>query len=390
VIEGPLMAGMNVVGDLFGAGKMFLPQVIKSARVMKKAVGYLLPFMEAEKKANLLKLGVDTETMTDDDSMYAGKILLATVKGDVHDIGKNIVGVVLGCNNYKIIDLGVMRLCDEIIDKAIEHQVDIVGLSGLITPSLDEMVHVARQFKQRGVNIPMLIGGATTSKMHTAVKIAPHYFDPEHPVIHVLDASRSVVVVQKLLNKADKPEFVGEIKEAYDDLRTEYYEGLTEKRLVSLDFARQHRLKIDFAANPPAPRPAQMGVHVIRNYSIEKVVEVIDWNPFFQTFQLRGKYPNRGYPKIFQDAAVGVEAKKLFDDAQAMLADIIATNCLSLTGIYGHFPANSVGDDVEVYDPANGQTKLAIFRMLRQQIQKEVSEDPYLCCLILLLQKIRA
>lgn len=378
VIEGPLMAGMNVVGDLFGSGKMFLPQVIKSARVMKKAVSYLLPFMEEEKKANLAKMGIDSNAMADDDSMYAGKVLLATVKGDVHDIGKNIVGVVLGCNNYKIIDLGVMRLCDEIIDKALEHKVDVVGLSGLITPSLDEMVYVARQFKQKGLSVPLLIGGATTSKMHTAVKIAPHYFDVEHPVIHVLDASRSVVVVQKLLNKEEKPEFVEEIKEAYDDLRTEYYEGLTEKRLVSLDFARQHRLKIDFAANPPAPKPNQMGVHVVRGYPIEKVIEVIDWNPFFQTFQLRGKYPNRGYPKIFNDAAVGTEAKKLFDDAQAMLADIIKTGSLSLTGIYGHFPANSVGDNVEVYDPATGQTKLATFHMLRQQIQKEVSDDPYI------------
>jgi 5-methyltetrahydrofolate--homocysteine methyltransferase len=347
VIEGPLMNGMNVVGDLFGSGKMFLPQVIKSARVMKKAVAYLLPFMEEEKAARNKELGIEGDD--DDDSQYAGKILMATVKGDVHDIGKNIVAVVLGCNNYKVYDIGVMCLTEDIVKAAKEYKVDVVGLSGLITPSLDEMVTVAREFKKAGLEMPLLIGGATTSKVHAAVKIAPHYTTLEHPVIHVLDASRSCVVVQNLLDENEKEDYVQDIIEEYEEIREDYYAGLEEKRLVSIEVARKNAFKIDFKADPPPPAPNKLGVTVVKDYDMREVAKYIDWNPFFATWELRGKYPNRGYPKIFNDATVGAEAKKLFDDAMAMLNDILDNDKLSVTGIIGLYAANSVGDDVELY-----------------------------------------
>lgn len=382
VIEGPLMDGMNVVGDLFGSGKMFLPQVIKSARVMKKAVAYLLPFMEAEKKANLAAMGLDVNAIDEnDDSNYAGKVLMATVKGDVHDIGKNIVAVVLGCNNYKVYDIGVMCSCESILEKAKEYNVDIIGLSGLITPSLDEMVVVAKELSKGGYKQPLMIGGATTSKMHTAVKVAPNYFTSEHPVIHVLDASRSVTVVSSLLSP-NKSEFVEMLEEEYDEMREDYYAGLEDRYFLTFDKAKEHKLAIDFDKAPPAPTPNKLGVTVIDSVKIADVVPYIDWNPFFQTWELRGRYPNRGYPKIFNDQTVGVEAKKLFDDAQAMMQQIIADGSMSLKGVVGLFPANRSddGEDVEVFesevDRQAGKVA-AKFCMLRQQAEKE-SDDPYL------------
>lgn len=379
VIEGPLMDGMNVVGNLFGSGKMFLPQVIKSARVMKKAVAYLLPYMHEEKKQNLIARGIDPESQTeDDDSMYAGKVLLATVKGDVHDIGKNIVGVVLGCNNYKVIDLGVMVQCSEIIAKAIEHDVDVVGLSGLITPSLDEMVFVAKEMSKAGMDKPLIVGGATTSRMHAAVKIAPQYTTLEHPVIHVLDASRSVVVVGNLLREDGRAEYVSEIMEDYEDMREDYYASLEDLKLLSFEKALDKRLIIDFDAIPPAVRPNKLGTHVVDDVSLEDVVPFIDWNPFFQTWELRGRYPNRGYPKIFDDENVGSEAKKLFDDGQVLLKRIIKEKLFKLRGIYGLVPANRTGEDVHTYAESDVErnSPTATFCMLRQQKEKE-SSDPY-------------
>lgn len=306
VIEGPLMDGMNTVGDLFGAGKMFLPQVIKSARVMKRAVGHLVPYIEEEK----LRSGA-----TGDDN--AGVIIMATVKGDVHDIGKNIVGVVLGCNNFKVIDVGVMCPWEKILDAAQEHNADIIGLSGLITPSLDEMVTVAKRMEERGMKTPLLIGGATTSKMHTAVKIAPQY---SGPVVYVLDASRSVPVAQSLLDPKQKEEFKEDIREQYAEMRDEFYAGLEDRKYLTLTEAQAKGPKIDWTAPENAPvRPAQLGIRTFLDFPLEDVVPYIDWNPFFQVWQLRGRYPNRGYPKIFNDETVGAEAKKLFDEAQTML-----------------------------------------------------------------------
>merc|ERR1711871_151823 len=323
VIEGPLMQGMNVVGDLFGAGKMFLPQVIKSARVMKKAVAYLLPFMEKEKRDNLIKQGLDPDAQdANDDSQYAGKFLIATVKGDVHDIGKNIVAVVLGCNNYKVYDIGVMCTCESILDAAIEHNVDAIGLSGLIAPSLDEMVDVAKEMAKRNFKVPLLIGGATTSKIHTAVKVAPQYASDEHPVIHVLDASRAVTVVSSLLSDELKPDYVADVQDEYAELRDEYYASLEDRKYLTLDQAIAKRG--DVAIEKVAPVPTHLGARVVEE-DLAAVVPFIDWNPFFQTWELRGRYPNRGYPKIFNDETVGAEAKKLFDDAQAMLKKIVET-----------------------------------------------------------------
>ena len=380
VIEGPLMGGMNVVGDLFGSGKMFLPQVIKSARVMKKAVAYLLPFMEAEKEANR-KLALEQGIVSSEsDDSSAGKILLATVKGDVHDIGKNIVGVVLGCNNYKIFDIGVMCTCNDILDKAEELDVDIIGLSGLITPSLDEMVFVAQEMKKRGMKQPLLIGGATTSRMHTAVKVAPQYESIDHPVIHVLDASRSVVVAGSLLEKnMDKrDDYVEDILDLYTEMREDYYAGLEERNLVTFDAAISDRLKIDWASSPPPASPKQLGVQTEVNFPLEDVVPFIDWNPFFQTWELRGRYPNRGYPKIFNDERVGEEAKKLFADAQAMLKEIVASKSLECRSVTGIFPANTVNtEDVEVYSDESRTESTGKLCMLRQQLEKENS-DPYL------------
>jgi 5-methyltetrahydrofolate--homocysteine methyltransferase len=361
IIEGPLMAGMSTVGELFGAGKMFLPQVIKSARVMKKAVAVLIPYMEQEKIAS------------GSVQKAAGKVLLATVKGDVHDIGKNIVGVVLGCNNYEIIDLGVMVSCDKILAAAREHKVDIIGLSGLITPSLDEMVHVARTMQKEGFTIPLLIGGATTSKMHTAVKIQPKYRD----TIHVLDASKSVVVVSSLLGQ-DKAEFLTETRESYKEIAEDYLANMKDRVYKGLGFARDKRLSINWTARPPAPKPSTVGTITIDDFPLSQLTERIDWNPFFSVWQIRGRYPNRDYPRLFQCPHVGTEAKKLFDDAQEMLRDIVTTRAFRARGTVTLLPANSVGDDIEVYTDET-RTKLAgTYRGLRQQAEKDV-EEPYLC-----------
>lgn len=328
VIEGPLMDGMNVVGDLFGEGKMFLPQVVKSARVMKKAVAYLLPFIEAEKEGT--------------GSSSAGKILLATVKGDVHDIGKNIVGVVLACNNFEIIDLGVMVPCDKILAAAKEHQVDIIGLSGLITPSLDEMVYVAKEMERQGLTIPLLIGGATTSRIHTAVKIDPHY---SGPVIHVLDASRSVPVAGRLLqSELTQKEIYQEIKSEYAELREAHANRQQDKNYLTIQQARDKQKSIDWTRFK-AKKPSFLGTKYLKDFPIEQLVPYIDWTPFFSTWQLSGKYP-----KIFDNPIVGEEAKKLFADAEAMLKQIIAEKWLSANAAVGFFPANSFGDDIILHD----------------------------------------
>lgn len=378
VIEGPLMDGMNIVGDLFGAGKMFLPQVIKSARVMKKAVAVLVPYMEAEKAAKIEEAKARGEVATEDD-MYAGTMVIATVKGDVHDIGKNIVAVVLGCNNYRVIDLGVMCSCEKILDATREHKADVVGLSGLITPSLDEMVFVASRMEKEGFKIPLLIGGATTSKMHTAVKIAPRYSGPS---VHVLDASRAVTVVSSLLDENNREDFIEDISEEYEDLREEHYAGLEERKYVSLSEARAKKMKIDFCESPPAQKPSLLGVQALKDIPLEEILPYIDWNPFFQTWQLRGKYPNRGYPKIFNDANVGAEAQKLFDEAQTMLADFVKTKRVYANGVLGFFPANSVNeDDIEVYAPEDDGSRneaIEVYRTLRQQAEKDDDDAPYL------------
>jgi 5-methyltetrahydrofolate--homocysteine methyltransferase len=384
VIEGPLMSGMSVVGDLFGAGKMFLPQVIKSARVMKKAVAYLVPFMEAAKAAARAAAGKGAEE--DVDAMYAGKVLMATVKGDVHDIGKNIVGVVLGCNNYKVIDIGVMCTAETILAAAKEHRVDVIGLSGLITPSLDEMVHFARELGKVGMSVPLLIGGATTSRMHTAVKIAPQYSNVAHPVIHVLDASRSVTVVSSLLdvNAERREAYVQDVLDLYDEMREEHYAGLEERKFLDIAKARGKAPRVDWAAiaAPGAAvpwAPKTLGAQPL-SAPIAELLPFIDWNPFFATWELRGKYPNRGYPKIFDDADVGAEALKLHKDAIAMLAEIVAGGWLQARGVAGIFPASTVGDDVEVYAPGADASRDAPthkFCMLRQQAEKE-TEEPYL------------
>lgn len=380
IIEGPLMAGMNKVGDLFGSGKMFLPQVIKSARVMKRAVAYLIPFMEKEKAAAREAAAARGEELDEEDDMYVGKVLLATVKGDVHDIGKNIVGVVLGCNNFKVIDMGVMCSCEAILEAARKYKVDIVGLSGLITPSLDEMVHVATEMRKAGMTQPLLIGGATTSRMHTAVKISPCYSTEAHPVVHVLDASRSVVVASSLLdeNAEKRAEYVADVHDLYDEMRTEYYASVGNRTLLSLEDARAQRLQINFEAQP-CPVPASLGLRVFDEQPLAELIPFIDWNPFFALWELRGKYPNRGYPKIFMDADVGEEAKKLYDDAQAMLGKIVAEKWLTARGVVGIFPAASQGDDVHVYlDEVDtpGRAPAATFHMLRQQCAKDTAE-PY-------------
>merc|ERR1719428_1422122 len=371
VIEGPLMDGMNVVGDLFGSGKMFLPQVIKSARVMKKAVGYLLPFLEAEKRENLIAAGKDPDQVDpDDDSNCAGKFLIATVKGDVHDIGKNIVAVVLGCNNYKVKDCGVMQNWDQIKQAIEEFKPDVVGLSGLITPSLDEMVFNCKEAKKVGgaCDVPILIGGATTSKQHTAVKIAPVAWSDKAPVVHVLDASRSVAVVSALLGK-EKKEYVNDLKEEYDEIREAFYATVSERNYMPLEKAKEKRFKIDFDVNPVPPKPNMLGTHVFEP-SLEEVIPFIDWDPFFQTWELRGRYPNRGYPKIFNDEKVGEEAKKLFDDAQKMIKEIIANKSMCLKGVLGLYCANRSddGEDIDVFEDASRSKVAAKFCMLRQQV----------------------
>ncbi|GAB3340337.1 methionine synthase [Larkinella ripae] len=328
VIEGPLMDGMNVVGDLFGEGKMFLPQVVKSARVMKKAVAYLLPFIEASKSEG---------------ARAAGKILMATVKGDVHDIGKNIVGVVLGCNNYEIIDLGVMVPTQKILEEAKKHDVDIIGLSGLITPSLDEMVGVAKEMERQGFKLPLLIGGATTSRIHTAVKIDPHY---SGPVIHVLDASRSVPVAGRLTSEQEntRDQVFQEIKAEYVKLRADHAKRKQDKNYLTIDAARKNKTTIDWSAFEPV-KPQFLGNRYFPDYSLKEIAEYIDWTPFFQTWQLHGKYP-----KIFDDAVVGPEAKRLYDDANRLLQRVIQEGLLTAKAVVGFFPANSTEDDVLLHE----------------------------------------
>ncbi|HZZ28389.1 MAG TPA: methionine synthase [Pirellulales bacterium] len=357
IIEGPLMAGMQVVGDLFGAGKMFLPQVVKSARVMKKAVAYLLPFMEAEKAA----AGLGDKPR--------GKVLLATVKGDVHDIGKNIVGVVLGCNNYQVIDLGVMVPCERILDTARKEGVHMIGLSGLITPSLDEMVHVAREMQRQEIDLPLLIGGATTSAKHTAVKIAPQY---KQPTIHVLDASRAAGVVEKLLNPQRRDELVRG-NQAVQKQLVESYNLRQQIKLVPYDEALAHRFQTDWAAVDAAgqiAQPAFTGRRVIDNLPLEKLVPFIDWSPFFLTWELKGKYP-----RIFEDPNVGGEARKLFDDARRLLDEIVAKKLLTARGVYGFWPAASLGDDVALYTDDSRQHELTRFHFLRQQWERKGQHD---------------
>ncbi|MFQ5605219.1 MAG: methionine synthase [bacterium] len=348
VIERPLMDGMHIVGNLFGSGKMFLPQVVKSARVMKKSVAYLIPFIEAEKARSAT-------------ASARARVLLATVKGDVHDIGKNIVGVVLACNNYEVIDLGVMVSIEKILQTASEKRVDIIGLSGLITPSLDEMVHNAREMQRRGFQIPLLIGGATTSRIHTAVKIAPNY---ANPVIHVLDASRSVTVVNNLINSKLRGSFCQEVAEEYERLRSERSRRTSTKKYLTLEQARANRVKIDWQSQT-IEVPKKLGVTTLKNYPLNEIRNYIDWTPFFQTWELPGKYP-----AILQDAILGDEARKLFDDVNQLLEKVISNNLLQANAVLGIFPANSVGDDIELYASDGRQQVRAIFHTLRQQAQK--------------------
>ncbi len=348
VIEGPLMAGMNVVGDLFGAGKMFLPQVVKSARVMKQAVAHLIPYIEADKRAG--------------DAQSAGKIIMATVKGDVHDIGKNIVGVVLGCNGYDIVDLGVMVPAQKILDAAKEHKADIIGLSGLITPSLEEMAHVAKEMQRQGFTIPLLIGGATTSLAHTAVKIAPNY---ESPVVYVKDASRAVGVCTQLLSKDMRDAFAAEIRADYDATRERHLKNKSETSRIPLSEARTNKVKIDWAGYTP-PVPKTLGVHVLKAYDLAKLAEAIDWTPFFASWELHGKFP-----KILDDEVVGVEAKKLYADARAMLKKMIDENWVEARAVFGLFPANTVNDDdIAVYADESRTNTLMTWHNLRQQMKK--------------------
>ncbi|GKS63857.1 methionine synthase [Nitrospira sp.] len=351
VIEGPLMAGMNIVGDLFGSGKMFLPQVVKSARVMKKAVAYLMPFMEEEKKRT-------------GNFQSQGKVLLATVKGDVHDIGKNIVGVVLGCNNYEIIDLGVMVPCEKILAAARENKADIIGLSGLITPSLDEMVHVAKEMTREGFAVPLLIGGATTSKAHTAVKIAPSY---EPGVVHVLDASRAVGVVGSLVSEAQKEGFVQQVRADYERVR-QSHQDRGAKPLRPLIQARANRLASDWAKTD-IPAPVRLGIQTISDQPLVELIPYIDWSPFFHTWELKGRYP-----AILDDSVVGPKAKELYDDARKLLYEIVQNRQLTAKGVYGFFSAASVGDDIELYQDPSRKTLLTTIHHLRQQSEKPTGQ----------------
>uniref|UniRef100_A0A914XDV3 Methionine synthase n=1 Tax=Plectus sambesii TaxID=2011161 RepID=A0A914XDV3_9BILA len=376
VIERPLMAGMSIVGELFGAGKMFLPQVIKSARVMKKAVGHLIPFMELERAERLRQRQI-LDADAEHENPYQGTIVMATVKGDVHDIGKNIVGVVLGCNNFRVIDLGVMTPCEKIIQTAIDEKADFIGLSGLITPSLDEMVHVAREMQRRQLSIPLLIGGATTSKTHTAVKIAPRY---NFPTVHVLDASKSVVVCSSLIDENNREEFIEDIKEEYVDVCKEHFDSLKQRRYVGIDAARQRSFKIDWT-DFEAVRPSFLGKRSFKNYDLNQLIPYIDWKPFFDVWQLRGKYPNRGYPRIFDDPDVGAEAKRVFQDAQNMLKRLIDDNTISAHAVVAFFPAAANGDDILVYDPEDVDHRsqpIATFYGLRQQADRE-HDQPCFC-----------
>ncbi len=349
VIEGPLMAGMNVVGDLFGAGKMFLPQVVKSARVMKKSVAYLTPYLEEEKKR---MGGVEKPS---------AKILMATVKGDVHDIGKNIVGVVLACNNYNVVDLGVMVPSEKIIEAAKREKVDMIGLSGLITPSLDEMVHMAKEMQREKMTMPLLIGGATTSRIHTAVKIDPSY---DGPVVHVLDASRSVPVASEFINPDTFKNIKARFKDEYAKLREDYDKRREQKNYISLGEARKNQVKIDWTETQ-ITKPSFIGTKSLLNFPLEEIRKYIDWTPFFQTWMLAGRYPG-----IFNDAVVGVEAKKLFDDAQIMLDQIIAARSLQANGVIGFYPALRTDSDDVKLSKKEGESPFATFHFLRQQNKK--------------------
>jgi len=354
VIEGPLMAGMSVVGDLFGAGKMFLPQVVKSARVMKKAVAHLTPFMEAEKAA---------QSAAGHAVKAQGKIVLATVKGDVHDIGKNIVGVVLACNNYEVIDMGVMVSCEKILERAKAENADMIGLSGLITPSLDEMVHVAREMERQGFKLPLLIGGATTSRAHTAVKIAPQYSEP---VVHVLDASRAVPVATSLLSEESKTGFVARHRADYESLRKSH--AAPKQQAVSLQLARSRRTPIAWRKEDLAV-PEFTGVRVLDDFPLATLREFIDWTPFFHTWGLKGIYP-----RILDESDRGTQARQLFADGQALLDKIVAEKPITARGVYGLFPANAVGDDVLLYADGQRQNTLERFHFLRQQVNREGNE----------------
>ena len=354
VIEGPLMAGMNVVGDLFGSGKMFLPQVVKSARVMKQAVAYLMPFMEQEKR----DLGLA-------DQPSAGKILLATVKGDVHDIGKNIVGVVLQCNNYDVIDLGVMVPVQKILDTARERKVDIIGLSGLITPSLDEMCHVAAEMEREGFDLPLLIGGATTSRVHTAVKISPNYHKSQ--AIYVTDASRAVGVVSSLMSPEGRPKAIAKVREEYARMADSYARGQAEKARTSIADARANRLKLDWAVYTP-PKPTFLATRAFKAYDLAELARYIDWTPFFHAWELKGTFP-----RILDDDKYGEAARNLYDDARAMLKQLIDEKWLTANGAVGFWPANSLGDDIELYADDRRTKRIAVLHTLRQQMARDGS-----------------
>jgi 5-methyltetrahydrofolate--homocysteine methyltransferase len=373
IIEGPLMAGMRVVGDLFGAGKMFLPQVVKSARVMKKSVAYLTPFMEEEKRKLVAAGGV---------SRAQGKFLIATVKGDVHDIGKNIVGVVLACNNYEVTDLGVMVACDKILSEAKRIGADVIGLSGLITPSLDEMVHVAKEMKREGFTVPLLIGGATTSPAHTSVKIAPEY---PHGVVHVLDASRVVNVVSALLSDEQKPAFMADVTAKQEKQREDFAARRNKRPLLSLATARDRRQKFDWAT-VDIPRPEFFGTQTFSTaaptfnsqlstfnsdnlLTLDEIVPYIDWGPFFSAWELHGRYPD-----ILKDPVVGPEAVKLLADAHKLLAQIVAEKRFAAKAIIGFWPCNAVGDDIEIYSDEKRSSVVTTFHMLRQQLEKPADQ----------------
>jgi 5-methyltetrahydrofolate--homocysteine methyltransferase len=355
VIEGPLMAGMNVVGDLFGAGKMFLPQVVKSARVMKQAVAYLMPFMEEEKARNRAAGGEEQKGS-------AGKIVLATVKGDVHDIGKNIVGVVLQCNNYEVVDLGVMVPAAKIIETAKAEGADIIGLSGLITPSLDEMCHFAAELQRQEFDVPLLIGGATTSRVHTAVKIDPNY--SRGPVVHVNDASRAVGVVSSLLSPERSRAYADEVRSEYHKIATTHAKAQADKKRLTLAAARANSLKLDFTSTPPK-KPSFIGTKTFTDYSLAELADYIDWTPFFSTWELTGRYP-----AIFNDPKIGQVARDLYDDAQAMLKKIVAENWFHASAVIGFWPANSIGDDIAVYADDSRTKTIATLHTLRQQLER--------------------
>ncbi len=360
VIEINLMTGMNVVGDLFGAGKMFLPQVVKSARVMKKAVAYLLPYIEEAKRASGGKVASSN-----------GKILMATVKGDVHDIGKNIVGVVLACNNYEIIDLGVMVPPEKIIETAKEQNVDIIGLSGLITPSLDEMVHLAKEMERLNFKLPLMIGGATTSKAHTSVKIDPQY---KNAVIHVNDASRAVTVVSNLLNESTSEKYISDLKLDYDAFRTNFLKRTKKKKMISLELARERKFKIDWKSSE-IKKPNQLGIQVLENVELSTLLPFIDWSPFFRSWDLHGKYP-----EILKDKVVGEQATELFADAQELLQKIVDEKLLKAKAVFGLFPANTINDDdieIEVTDTRSSIVENYTFRTLRQQLDKRAGKPNF-------------